>query len=221
MEKFYNENKQQFKISVDELCSKMYCVAFTEGSFYRGKVVEIPQFTDSRQRATVFLIDFGYTVHVEFTHLYYCYEKLYEVPHFAVRACLSQIKPCDSDIWTGNVIQRFNELVYEKVLLCILESVDPINKVVYISIADVDKYSQVYDIGDTLVIESLAIPLTSKRKMTKTQKQPIKEYSYLYPTSEAIEQCEAPSNAKIFEHLYQSRAAFSLWGCYYKINEKN
>lgn len=219
---FYDKNKQQFQISVDEeLRSKMYCVAFSDGGFYRGMILDIPLLTDTKQKAIVFLIDFGYIAPVQFEHLYHCYEKLYQVPSFAVRASLTQVQPCDSETWTGSVIQRFNELVYEKVLLCILENIDPINRVVYISIADVDQYSQIHDIGDTLLNENLAVPLTTKRKAKKYRKlHALRNYSYQYPTFQAIEQSEQPPNAKVFELLKQSRAAVNLLASYYKFDEK-
>lgn len=218
--KFYTDKGEKYKIPTEQLHNKMYCVAFVEGSFYRGMIVDIPLFADSIQRAIVLLIDYGQVLAVKFEELYYFYDKFYQVPRFAVRACLSQIQPSNKDTWTSNVIHRFNELVSEKVLLCILESTDPVNKIVYITIGDVDQQSEVHDIGDILLKENMAIPITAK-KGSKRKKRlvPVTKYPFLFPTFEAIEQGEMPSSAKIFDLLKHSRVSNDLLNSYYNFNE--
>lgn len=216
----YLKNRDQYKMPPEKLHRNMYCVAFTDGSFFRGIIVDIPFLTSNVQKAMVFLIDFGQVVPVEFNEIYNFYEKFYQVPSFAVRACLSHIQPCDGNAWPIKSIQRFNELVCGKVLLCVLENTDSVNRVVYIRISDIDQNSQVHDIGDILLKESLAIPITARIRRKKVRRlKPICKYPYLFPTFEAIEQCDAPPNAKIFDLVKQSRGSFALLESYYGQND--
>lgn len=217
--KFYTEKGEQYKIPSENLYKKMYCIVFIHGSFYRGMLTDIPIFTNTDQRAIVFLIDYGQVMPVAFQDLYYFYDKLYQVPRFAVRACLSQIQPCDGDTWTYNVIKRFNELVSQKILLCILESTDSINKIVYINIGDIDQHSQVHDIGDILLNDKLAISITAKRNNINDKLVPKTKYPFLFPTFEAIEQGEKPPFAKIFNLLKQSKASYNFLSSYYNFVE--
>lgn len=223
--KFYVANGAQYKIEEKMFHKKMCCVVFTEGSFYRAKIVEIPVFIDGIQRVVVLLIDFGQIISVTINHLYHLHEKFY-IPCFAVRACLSQIQPsCDSDRWSSKAIQRFNQLVSEKVLLCLLESTDHENKIINISIAEVDHQLQVHDIRTSLVKERLAVSITTRRKKWKTNRLiPITKNPFLFPSFEAIEQGEVPAEAKYYNLLKQMKASlllkqtqqnFSLLECYY------
>lgn len=198
LHKLYTKDFEQYKIPEQIIKCKMYCVAYVDDTFYRGQIVEIPYFGESIQRAAVFLIDYGQVVFVKFNDLFYFYRKLYQVPYFSVRASLSWIEPFHSDFWPLNVIQRFSDLVTNKILLCTLESTDVANKIVYITITDFDQHSQAININDLLINEKLAVPSTTKREKNKPSSS---KYPCLFPPFEEIENCKVTTAAKYFEYI--------------------
>lgn len=223
---FYVTDRVQYKIESKMICREMYSVVFTEGSFYRAKIVDIPFMAGGVQRVTALLIDFGQVISVNINHVYYFHEKFHKVPCFATRACLSHIQPSnDKDRWSSKAILRFNELVCGKILLCLLESTDQVNKIINISIADVDQQLQVHDIGNILVKEKLAeVVASKKRKKWNKRLIPITKNPYLFPTFEAIEEGEVPSCAKSYNslrkaNLKQTKPNFSYLECYYYFDQ--
>lgn len=227
---YYFTNGAHCRIKRTMLHQKLYCVVFTEGSFFRAKIVNIPIFVNGIERVMVYLIDFGQVVPVNFKDVYYLHEKFYRIPCFAVRACLNHIQPYDSNTWSVKAIQRFNELVKEKVLICVLESTDPVNKIINISIADVDHQLQVHDICTILVKEKLALPVTTRRKWWYSNSLiPNIKNPYLFPSFQAIEQGKVPADAKSFNLLIQMNTNlfivkqvepnFPLLKCYYNFDQ--
>lgn len=141
--KFYNERGEDYRMPKEVIKRNRYCTVCTDGAYYRGVIVNIPSFTDVELKVVVFLFDFGFTTTVSLEDVFYLYEKLYKIPRFAIRACLTGIEPIDSDTWTSKAVEKFNELTIGKVLLCVLESKDVQMRIAYIRVGEVTPYNEV------------------------------------------------------------------------------
>lgn len=88
MHNFYGKYKRYYRIPIEQLKLNMYCVVHMETRFYRGILTNVPLLGDSQTLVFLFLIDYGSTAKVPLDQVYFMTEAMFDVPAFAVRACL-------------------------------------------------------------------------------------------------------------------------------------
>ncbi|CAG9814887.1 unnamed protein product [Phaedon cochleariae] len=223
---FYKINSDIYKMPKQSVKRLQYCVAFTDGEYYRGLIVDIPLFGSLDNKLSVFLLDFGFSAVVYSNDIHYLSKNLFEVPQFSVRSCIYGMEPYNTDTWTVDEVKRFSELTTKKRLLCVLENTDPSRKIVYITIHDFDEISRDKPIRDVLISERLAKMTTlenkKNKKVGKSKFAPKIKYPFLFPTFEAIEGAETPSTVYTSELLKSClTAGIILFKSYYSYNGIN
>ncbi|XP_030748990.1 uncharacterized protein LOC115877058 [Sitophilus oryzae] len=182
---FYSKHKDAYRVPVSNFSLQMYCVAYTEEAFYRGKLVNIPLPVKQKTLAWVFLMDFGYMAKVELNEIYFLTAKMYTVPQFAVRSSLSGMGPVDSSsTWCADAVTKFNQLVLNKVLFCQVTNKDEKNKVLYLKLGEYQWETQnLQSINDILVMEKIAKQLTvvDIRELKRIGKNKVENSPAIFP----------------------------------------
>lgn len=220
MNSFYDTRREEYRMPPESVKVKRYCVAFTDGAFYRGIIVNIPMLNRKEIQVTVFLFDFGFTNVVTLDNLYFLCEKMYKIHRFAIRARLHGIEPVKTDAWTQMSTDTFKESTQGKVLLCVLTETNPLHRTVFVRIVDLVQYNKIIDIGQILINEKLA-KLTALRKSSKNNKCRLVSkvrYPYLFPSFEALETGRMPSTVFITESLKQCITSSILFQPYCSFN---
>ncbi|KAG5877949.1 hypothetical protein JTB14_001179 [Gonioctena quinquepunctata] len=149
---------------------------------------------------------------------------MFDVPQFAIRACLYGVEPYEGENWCSQVVNRFHYLTNGKVLLCVLEATDPSRRIVYIRVSsNVDDYFQVKDIGEMLINEKLLrkATLKSDKYQGASKMVPKTKYPYLFPSFESIENGMMPSSVYINELLKHCITSIILFKPYFTYNGIN
>ncbi|XP_030757365.1 uncharacterized protein LOC115883188 [Sitophilus oryzae] len=197
---FYSKYKDSYRIPEINFSLQMYCVAYTEETFYRGRLVNVPLTNQEKHLAWVFLIDFGYMVKVELNNIYFMTTKMYTVPQFAIRSGLSGLGPIDSSTWHSDAVTKFTELVLNKVLFGLVTSKDDKNKILWLNLGEYQGSSQsLQSINEILIREKIAKQLTvaDVRGLKRTERKKRTPYMafhniepiipFLLPTFDSLE----------------------------------
>ncbi|RZC43217.1 uncharacterized protein BDFB_001361, partial [Asbolus verrucosus] len=165
--RFYYLNSSNYKIPHDKIAIDLYCMCFIENAYYRGVIVGFPiRHHDAEQEVQVFLIDYGMLKIIDINNIYYISEECLRVPQFVVRASLAGIRPLN-DHWTTQDVDRFYDLVTDKIIKVNVIDIDCKRKILKVFINIKDDNSMI-SVQETLLTENYAAYIRDKEKTVKT-----------------------------------------------------
>lgn len=202
--KFYSEKKEEYILSLSDICIGLNCVVFFMNSYNRGKIVR----TDIQDGNwfVIFLYDHGTICRLNRNNLFKLDEKFSVFPAFAVRCALTNVSPLDNESWTQQAMDRFSELTKDnKKLFVKVTHVKSKRKIleVYLMDSTIENEDKVPTINYQLVQEKLA--KISWQEPLKSEENEVfkclRKFTYLYPTHESIENATAPANLTLTNKL--------------------
>ncbi|XP_060529922.1 uncharacterized protein LOC132705438 [Cylas formicarius] len=209
---FYTKNKDHYRVPISHIKKGMYSVAYTEGSYYRGRITNVPHQMCNKTWAFVYLLDFGYMAKVGLDDIYFFTKKLYRVPQFAIRATLAGIGPLNLINWSPEVVAHFCQLANaRKILMVQIRQIDSINKTLIVRLAEYNYDTlQVEDVINQLVVDNMAKQLTmidlkelkhlAKRRRAMGSRTKIK-FRFLCPSFDDIEYAKFPDALVAIDYL--------------------
>ncbi|XP_063927346.1 tudor domain-containing protein 5-like [Zophobas morio] len=191
---YYYLNRNKYKMPTDNLQLDMPCVAFTDGNYYRGRIVGLPQDLWDQNQVHVFFTDYGSLQLVDYNNIFYMSVKHCEVPQFSVRASLAQVRPKNSHCqWTVADVTEFSNLLSDKVLAGVVENVYREREVVEVACRERGVGAAVHD---TLVAQQRTQYRDEELKSGKKMPPPEPKYfcAHVCPSHEAIESGKVPTS---------------------------
>lgn len=218
---FYSEKKTLYAFSISDICIGINCIALISDKFCRGRIVK----TDIQNplQFLIFLYDSGRTCKVTLDNIFKMHEKFLVIPALAVRCSLYNISPIDNESWSEEAVTKFENITQNVELTVKVTHVKYKRKIleVYMSRSDVKKDDNILTLNYLFVCDKLA--KISGQKPVKSNENPkfksLRQFTYLYPTHEMIENGAAPSSFHLTKKLKQSVSWDVLFPDIYKYQE--
>lgn len=228
LHKFYTEHLENYRIPSNKLKLDLYCVVYTNKTFYRGKIIDFQITSSITKKAQLYLIDFGYVCGVPINDVFYLSEKMYSVPQFAIRASLAinLSKKDQKTFWDEAIVKQFQELTTEKILLAKLVHVDLKLSCLYIKLGLFnDETQHIIDLSSVLIKEQKHVYIL-RRKQAKEKGKSKRKVKFIpkvkhlrdMPPFELIENGCVPPSYKISQLLLQSSLFDFVYKNYYVFN---
>ncbi|CAK8675114.1 unnamed protein product [Clavelina lepadiformis] len=169
-------------------------------TWYRAKIMEVFQ---SEKKVTVLYVDYGNQSIIDIGDAMKIPDEFMKLPYQAIPCMLSDIHPVDADAtWTDEILDRFFELVGDKMLTMYIRHVtDGIYGVELFEIVDGEKNDNILSVNERLVHEGFAKGLTVHKVMSPVENKETAIFKNRDQRGGNDSLVHQPSNDKGISHL--------------------